>query len=90
MNGGQVLTDYAKTQGVNVNTFNPAKRVSWRDYLRRVRTSQINIGKSRISIPSSRSAKKIKSIIKMKLQTQEIIIGEKIAPKSTNMTQMEN
>lgn len=25
MNGGQVLMNYAKTQGVNVNTFNPAK-----------------------------------------------------------------
>lgn len=87
MNGGQVLMNYAKTQGVNVNTFNPAKRVSGRDYLRRVRRSQIKIGKSRISIPSSRSAKKIKSIIKMKLKTQEINIGEKIAPK---LTQMEN
>lgn len=89
MNGGQVLMNYAKTQGVNVNTFNPAKRVSGRDYLRRVRRSQIKIGKSRISIPSSRSAKKIKSIIKMKLKTQEINIGEKIAPKLSKINKID-
>lgn len=40
MDGGQVLLNYAKSQGINVNTFNPAKRVSGRDYLRRVRRSQ--------------------------------------------------
>lgn len=89
MNGGQVLMNYAKTQGVNVNTFNPAKRVSGRDYLRRVRRSQIKIGKSRISIPSSRSAKKIKSIIKMKLQTQEINNGEKIAQKLSKINKID-
>lgn len=89
MNGGQVLLNYAKSQGINVNTFNPAKRVSGRDYLRRVRRSQIKIGKSRIPIPSSRSAKKIKSVIKMKLQTQEINIGEKIAPKLSKINKID-
>lgn len=89
MNGGQVLLNFAKSQGINVNTFNPAKRVSGRDYLRRVRRSQIKIGKSRISIPSSRSAKKIKSVIKTKLQTQEINIGEKIAPKLSKINKID-
>lgn len=73
--------NFAKHHGINTNRFNRSMRVSGRDYTRRVRRSKMKLGKSRISIPSARSAKKIKNIIKTKLQQNHLYIGERIAPK---------
>lgn len=58
MNGGQVLLNYARSQGMSLLSIQQKGRGSGGDYLRRVRRSQIKIGKSRIPIPSLISAKK--------------------------------
>lgn len=80
-NSGQILMSFAKHHGINTNQFNRSVRVSGRDYTRRVRRSKMKLGKSRISIPSARSAKKIKNIIKNSLLQNHLYIGERIAPK---------
>ena len=88
-NAGQVLMQYAKSKGVDVYTFNKSKRVSGRDYLRRVRRSKIKL-KHRISIPTVRSSRELKKIIKNKLTTNELNIGEKIAPKIFRNTKIDD
>lgn len=80
-NTGQILMSFAKHHGINTNQSNRSVRVSGRDYTRRVRRSKMKLGKSRISIPSARSAKKIKNIIKNRLLQNHLYIGERIAPK---------
>lgn len=63
-NSGQILMSFAKHHGINTNRFNRSMRVSGRDYTRRVRRSKMKLGKSRISIPSARSAKKSRTSLK--------------------------
>lgn len=72
---------FAKHHVINKNQFNISVRVSGRDNTRRVRRSKMKLGKSRISIPSARSATKIKNIIKNRLLQNHLYIGERIAPK---------
>lgn len=79
-NAGQVLLEIAKALGVNVNKFNPLQRLSGRDYFQTVRRAKYKLYK-RVSIPTPRPTKSLQNAIQRKLQTSEIYIGEKIAPK---------
>ncbi|CAG2215737.1 unnamed protein product [Mytilus edulis] len=56
-NGGQVLIEFAKSQGIDVFNYNTEKRMSGRDYFRRVRRSRHLITK-RLRVPVPKSAKK--------------------------------
>ncbi|VDI42164.1 Hypothetical predicted protein [Mytilus galloprovincialis] len=87
-NGGQVLRAFAKLKGVNVDKFNENVRVSGRDYLNRIRRAKKRIYKSKLSMPTPRPAKVIKSIVKTKIETNEVNIGIKIAPKDFVLTQI--
>ncbi|CAG2222039.1 unnamed protein product [Mytilus edulis] len=87
-NGGQVLRAFAKLKGVNVDKFNENVRVSRRDYLNRIRRAKKRIYKSKLSMPTPRPAKVIKSIVKTKIETNEVNIGIKIAPKDFVLTQI--
>lgn len=79
-NGGQVLVEFAKSLGVNVNQFNPQQRLSGRDYIQRVRRARHKLYK-KVSIPTPRPTKHLQSAIRKKIKTKEFYIGEKIAPK---------
>jgi hypothetical protein len=79
-NGGQVLLEYAKKMGANTHKFNTEKRISGRDYVQRVRRAKQKLYK-KISIPTTRPTSTLHKAIQRKLQTKELYIGEKIAPK---------
>lgn len=81
-NGGQVMYEFAKSNGINVFKFNKHTRVSGRDYLRRIRRSIKRIGKSQISLPTPRPAKKLKLDIKTMIQSGDINIGHQVVPKT--------
>lgn len=79
-NAGQVLFHYAKQSGIDVFKFNKHKRISGRDYFRRVRRSKQKLVK-RLSIPSSRPVQRLKKTIRDKITSGELYLGEQIAPK---------
>ncbi|VDI40243.1 Hypothetical predicted protein [Mytilus galloprovincialis] len=75
-----------KTGRVKVNKFNDAKRISGRDYFRRVRRAKHILCK-RLSTP--RPAKQLKKEVRELLQTGDLDIGVAVAPKvfkSNNIT----
>ena len=79
LNGGQILKEFAKQNGINTNHFNNHVRVSGRDYLRRVRRAKKRLT-SKVAIPSNRSSKHIKAIVKEKVSIGDFNIGRKIVP----------
>ena len=81
MNAGEVLKEYAKSQGINIDHFNLERRISGRDYLRRIRRAKKTISKN-ISVPSSKSGKSIRHVIKQRIDTGIINIGRKITPST--------
>ncbi|CAG2195362.1 unnamed protein product [Mytilus edulis] len=88
LNGGQVLYQFAKSEGVEVNKFNETKRISGRDYFRRVRRAKHILCK-RLSTPTPRPAKQLKKEVRELLQTGDLDIGVAVAPKvfkSNNIT----
>ncbi|XP_071149927.1 uncharacterized protein [Mytilus edulis] len=82
LNSGQILMAYAKEQGIDIYKFNKQSRVSGRDYLRRVRRAKKRLLKTNISLNTPRSAKILRGIVKEKVESGEINIGKKIAPKT--------
>ncbi|CAC5407047.1 unnamed protein product [Mytilus coruscus] len=82
LNGGQVLMDFARSKGVRVFQFNKHTRISGRDFKRRVRKSIKRIVKSRVSVPTPRTAHKIHTDVQTRTRTGEINIGMPIAPKT--------
>ncbi|VDI25415.1 Hypothetical predicted protein [Mytilus galloprovincialis] len=82
LNGGQVLMEFARSKGVPVFQFNKHTRISGRDFKRRVRRSIKRIGKSRVSVPTPRTAHKIHSDVQTRIRTGEINIGMPVAPKT--------
>ena len=80
-NAGQVLQTFAGENGVHTDQFNQCQRVSGRDFAQRVRRSKRKIYKY-VSIPTPRPARKLREEVKQKLDTNDIYIGEKIAPKT--------
>lgn len=76
LNGGQVLKQFAISKGINLKKFS----TNGTEQLRRVRRSKKKIG-YRLSIPSMRSAKVFKRIIKRNIQSKKFDIGEEVAPK---------
>ncbi|KAK3107278.1 hypothetical protein FSP39_010990 [Pinctada imbricata] len=81
-NAGQVLKAFCKSQGVKTEQFNIAKVESCRDIQRRTRRRKKRIGKTRLSVPVQRSAKKIKNAIKTMCQNKQIDLGKKVVHKS--------
>ncbi|CAC5365492.1 unnamed protein product [Mytilus coruscus] len=83
-NAGQVILEYARKQGINTQTHNKGKRVSSRDYLRRIRRAKntIYMRNKQHSLPTPRTGKAIKEDVKRKLQSGELYIGVKIAEKT--------
>ncbi|CAG2243548.1 unnamed protein product [Mytilus edulis] len=79
-NAGQVILEYAKKQGINTQTHNKEKRVSSRDYLRRIRRAKntIYMRNKQHSLPTPRTGKAIKEDVKRKLRSGELYIGVKI------------
>lgn len=71
-NAGQVLKQYA--------TSNKIITIPGKDYLRRIRRHKKKIN-YKISIPTQRSAKIFKSIVKQNIQSKKFDKGEEIAPK---------
>ncbi|VDI76549.1 Hypothetical predicted protein [Mytilus galloprovincialis] len=80
LNAGQVLYQFAKSEGVEVNKFNDTKRISGRDYFRRVRRAKHILCK-RLSTPTPRPAKQLKKEVRELLQTGDLDIGVTVAPK---------
>ncbi|CAC5358358.1 unnamed protein product [Mytilus coruscus] len=80
-NAGQVILEYARKQGINTQTHNKEKRVSSRDYLRRIRRAKntIYMRNKQHSLPTPRTGKATKEDVKRKLQSGELYIGVKIA-----------
>jgi hypothetical protein len=70
-NAGQVLKQYAIYKGLHSNKM---------EYLRRIRRRKKRIN-SKLTIPTQRSAKAFKTIIKSHLAKKKLYIGDKIAPK---------
>lgn len=62
-NSGQVLAEFAKTLGGNVNQFNPQQRLRGRDYIQSVRRARHKHYK-RVSIPTQRPTKHLQCAIK--------------------------
>ena len=79
-NAGQVLLAFAKANGINSDKFNTCRRVSGRDFIQRIRRSKQKIYK-KVSIPTPRSAMKMRREIQGKLGRKELYIGEKLLPK---------
>ena len=79
LNGGQILKEFEKDNGINTNHFNNHVRISGRDYRRRVRRAKKRLT-SKVSIPSYRSSKHIKAIVKEKVKIGDFNIGRKIVP----------
>lgn len=90
LNGGQVLYEFAKHNNIHVNTFNKNKRISNRDYLKRIRRAKktILINKRKVPLPTPRSIKSMKTEIKKKLDTGELYIGIKVAHKQLLKTKI--
>lgn len=70
------MKQFAISKGINLKTFS----TNGTEQLRRVRRSKKKIG-YRLSIPSMRSAKVFKRIIKRNIQSKKFDIGEEVAPK---------
>lgn len=87
-NGGQVMQEIAKAEGIDIFEYNSEKRISGRDYFRRVRRSRQLISKDS-RIPAPISAKKMNMSIKDKTNKSEIEIGIQIAPKLVFSTKIE-
>lgn len=89
-NAGQIMMAFAKTEGINVATFNEGKRVSQRDYLRKIRRAKkiVNIKNKRITVPTPRTITSMKHEIKEKIATGELYIGIKVAPKKVVKTKL--
>ncbi|CAC5364623.1 unnamed protein product [Mytilus coruscus] len=80
-NAGQVLFMFVKANGIDIMSFNKHKAVSGRDILRRVRRPKKKILK-KLSIPTPRSSKNFKEVIKQKLADGTIYLGNQIARKT--------
>lgn len=65
-NGGQVLMNFAKDNGIEVNKLNTHTKVSGRDILHRIRRAKKRALKSRVSIPTPRLGKVLKEVVKKK------------------------
>ncbi|CAG2233515.1 unnamed protein product [Mytilus edulis] len=78
-NAGQVILEYARKQGINTQTHNKEKRVSSRDYLRRIRRAKntIYMRNKQHSLPTPRTGKAIKEDVKRKLRSGELFIGSR-------------
>lgn len=75
-NGGQVLAEFAKTFGVNVNQFNPQQRLSGRDYIQRVRRARhILYKKVLIPTPRPQSIYNLLSEKKLKQKNSTLVKG---------------
>lgn len=62
--------------------FNKNSHVSGRDFYRRVRRAKKRLMNTRIPLPQPRSAKKAKGVVRNKIQSGELRVGDKIAPKT--------
>lgn len=89
-NAGQVLLEFAKCNEIDTTRFNTEKRISKRDYLRRIRKSKkkISLKNKNISLPTPRTIALIKKDMKQKLQSGELYIGEKVAYKNITKTSL--
>lgn len=70
------MKQFAISKGINLKTFS----TNGTEQLRRVRRSKKKFG-YRLSIPSMRSAKVFKRVIKRNIQSKKFDIGEEFAPK---------
>ncbi|CAG2238823.1 unnamed protein product [Mytilus edulis] len=80
-NGGQVLANFARDNGVNIAKFNRHLKISGRDIIQRIRRPKRRVYKSKLSVPLQRSSKKLKMILKDKIASKAYNIGVKITPK---------
>ena len=81
-NGGQVLMNFAKDNGIEINKLNTHMNVSGRDILHRIRRSKKRALNSRVSIPTPRLGRVLKQVVKKKVEQGIIRTGIDIAPKS--------
>ena len=90
-NAGQVLQAFAKCNGVNVFNFALNKRLSGRDYARRIRRQhkKIKVGKTKVSLPAVRAAKELKQEVRSKIEDGQIDLGEKVVPKNVTINKIE-
>lgn len=88
-NTGQVLMQFAKSKGLDVYQLNKSKRISGRDYLRRVRRTKIKL-KNRISNPRSQISNKTQTNYQKETDYKKLNIGEKIAPKMFLSTKIDD
>ena len=86
-NGGQVLKKYAYDQGIDISKFNQHLRVSGREYKQRIRKSKKR-KMHKLPVPSRRSIKLLKTILKKKIQDNTYDIGVKIAPKAVQQNKI--
>lgn len=80
--GGQILKEYARCNGIDVNSFNPMKTVSGRDISQRIRVAKKRIPGTNISMPNERSALDLKHEAARLLEAGELDIGEMVVPKA--------
>lgn len=89
-NSGQVLANFARDNGIDINKFNQHVKVSGRDFVQRIRRPKRRVFRSKLSVPLQRSSKKLKEVLKSKILSQEYNIGIKIAPKELKMHKINN
>ena len=88
-NAGQVFLAFAKANGINTDKFNTCRRVSGRNFVQRIRRSKQKINR-KVSVPTPRSAMKMRREIQGKLGRKELSIGERIAPKTITTNKIDS
>lgn len=81
MNGGQVIAQFAKENGIEISKFNTNLQVhATNTKALRIRRTKKKIT-TRVSVPTPRTSEKLRKDMKQKLESGEIYIGEKVTPK---------
>ena len=88
-NAGQILQAFAKANGIDPFKYNKHRQLSGRDHVSRIRRSKKRIFKSKLSVPTLRTGKKLKEILRTKIASKEIDVGIPIAPKQVITNKIE-
>lgn len=81
LNGGQVIAQFAKENGIEISKFNTNLQVhATNTKALRIRRIKKKIT-TRVSVPTPRTSEKLRKDMKQKLESGEIYIGEKVTPK---------
>lgn len=80
-NAGQVLIEVVKSSGIDVSRFIEDRRISGRDYCQRIRRARQKLSYRRVSILTPQPTRKLHTVIRQKITSGELYVGENLPQK---------